>query len=218
MGRYVSHTKVKNHQTSNSRDKGKETPFDTNVTFQPSLRLPADGLETPATPANTALVSDQTTSSDIGAATEAMKSFAAAQLNITEEADGATLHCVSISQLCFKHGRITVPPGIVLAASGFSAPPLPSSEGSTQGYSHSNPPPHYPHAQALLSWGANRKYREFMRGGWRDVPEAERWWVHALGGAVEEQRKANVEGLGGVADGNGPMGLLRRGMDGAKSV
>ena len=57
-----------------------------------------------------------------------------------------------------------------------------------------------------------------MRGGWRDVPEAERWWVHALGGAVEEQRKANVEGLGGVADGNGPMGLLRRGMDGAKSV
>ena len=36
------------------------------------------------------------------------------------EADGATLHCVSVSVLCFKIGRITVPPAIVLAAEGFS--------------------------------------------------------------------------------------------------
>jgi hypothetical protein len=57
-----------------------------------------------------------------------------------------------------------------------------------------------------------------MRGGWRDVPEAERWWVGALGGIVEEQRRANVEGLVGVAGGNGPLGLLRRGMDGARRV
>jgi hypothetical protein len=57
-----------------------------------------------------------------------------------------------------------------------------------------------------------------LRGGWRDVAEGERWWVDALGGVVEEQRKANVEGLVGVVEVNGPLGLLRRGMDGAKSV
>lgn len=57
-----------------------------------------------------------------------------------------------------------------------------------------------------------------MRGGWRDVPETERWWVDALGGVVEEQRRVNVEGLVGNLEANGPMGLLRRGMDGARTV
>ncbi|OBZ73958.1 hypothetical protein A0H81_06091 [Grifola frondosa] len=33
-----------------------------------------------------------------------------------EEPDGATLHCLSISEMCCKVGRITVPPPLVLAA------------------------------------------------------------------------------------------------------
>lgn len=157
-----------------------------------------------------------TSSSDVDAATETMRAITATQLNISEEPDGATLHCISVSQVCFKHGRITFPPGILLAASGFSAPP--SSESTTGGYSHSNPPPQYPHIQSLNPWRSPQKYREFVRGGWRDVPETERWWVDALGGVVEEQRRVNVEGLVGNLEANGPMGLLRRGMDGARTV
>jgi hypothetical protein len=184
---------------------GKDTPSsDANIPFQATLRT-ADGLETPSTPANSApLGSHRASSSDIGAVTDAMNALAAAQLSITEEADGATLHCVSISTLCFKSGRITVPPGIVLASCGFSAPPPPSSSlgnGAQVYYSRSNPPPHYVHVQDFLSLRGSRRFREFMRGGWRDVPEAERWWVSALGGIVEEQRRANVEGLVCIAGG-----------------
>jgi len=185
--------------------------------FQVSIRTPADGLETPATPANPVFTSSQTSSSsDIGAA---MRAIAAAQLRITEEADGATLNCISISQMCFKHGRITVPPGIVLAASGFCAPPPPSPSGeSAPVYSRTNPPPHYSHVRNFVSSLTTREYAHFLRGGWRDVPEVERWWVKALGGVVEDQRRANVEGLVGVVEANGPIGLLRKGMDGAKSI
>jgi len=218
LGRFVSHGKAKNTRRA-SGEEGKDSLFpDANLTFQPSVRTPVDRLET-ATPANTILTSHKT-SSDIGAAAEAMKAIAAAQLKITEEPDGATLHCVSISQVCAKIGRITVPPGIVLALSGFSAPPSPSSSGNgIQPYSHSNPPPHYPHIKGFFSSRVTRHhYRQFLRGGWRDVPEGERWWVDALGGVVEEQRRANVEGMVGGAEGNGPMGLLRRAIEGAKDI
>ncbi|KZP32714.1 hypothetical protein FIBSPDRAFT_916417 [Athelia psychrophila] len=176
-----------------------------------SLRTPADGLQTPATPANPVIA--QANESDFDAATAAMNAIAAAQLN-TDEPDGATLNCVVISQLCFKHGRITVPPSIVLAASGFS---VPAPEG-LEPYSHANHPPHFVHAKELMSWASSRKYIDLMRGGWRDVPEGDRWWVDALGGVVEERRKTSVEGLNGDGLANGPMGLLRRGMDGARTV
>jgi hypothetical protein len=215
MGRYVSHTKVKKPP---STEKGKETPpTDTSLsgltTFQASLRTPADGFETPGTPANS-VQAYHASSSNIGEATEAMKVIAASQLQNIEEADGATLHCIAISQLCFKHGRITVPPGFVLAASGFSAPPPSSDATSVPAYSSSNPPPHFSHVQQLLSPRASREYRDLLRGGWKNVPVAERWWVDALGGVVEEQRKANVEGL----EEHGPMGALRWGMEGARRV
>ena len=200
--------------------KGKETPpSNANASFRASLQTPDSGLEIPATPADLTTVSHQTLSSGIGEGAEAMRAIAAAQLNITEEADGATLHCITVSQVCFKHGRITVPPGFVLASSGFSAPPPASSSGaSIQEYSHSNPPPHYPHIYPFISTASSREYRDLLRGGWKDIPVAERWWVDALGGVVEEQRKANVEGMGGVGGGNGPVGMLKNGLDGAKTL
>lgn len=37
------------------------------------------------------------------------------------------------------------------------------------------------------------------------MKEEERWWVSALGGCVEERRRANVDGE------DGAMGILRRG-------
>ncbi|KAF7982684.1 hypothetical protein HWV62_27172 [Athelia sp. TMB] len=214
VGRFVSHPKSKGSKTKTiappPQSRGSDTP-PSNSTFHASLRTPADGLQTPATPADPVI--GETNGSDMGAATAAMNAIAAAQL-ASDELDGATLNCVVVSQLCFKHGRITVPPALVLAAAGFSAP---APEGTTP-YSPENPPPHFAHAKELMSWASSRKYVELMRGGWRDVPEGQRWWIDALGGAVEERRKANVEGLNGGALGDGPMGLLRRGMEGAKAV
>ncbi|KAF9067568.1 hypothetical protein BDP27DRAFT_1422726 [Rhodocollybia butyracea] len=50
-----------------------------------------------------------------------------AVLLASEELDGSTLHTV-ISQMCFKVGRITVPPAVVFAAHahGLGAPPASS--------------------------------------------------------------------------------------------
>jgi hypothetical protein len=49
------------------------------------------------------------------------------------------------------------------------------------------------------------RYRAFLRGGWR---EGERWWEEALGGSLEEQRRANL----GVLEG------IRRGMEVVRSL
>jgi hypothetical protein len=218
VGRFVSHAKAKIPRNEVSKENGKQTPpSDNEIISRASIQTFVDALETRGTPANTTLRPGQTSSSDIGKAADAMRAIAAAQLKITEEVDGATLHCIVISQLCFKLGRITVPPGLVLAISGFCAPPPPSPSGdSAQAYSRSNPPPHYTHVQSFFSSPTSRKNTHFLRGGWKDVPEAERWWVEALGDVVEEQRRANVEGL--VGTGNGPLGLLKKGMDGVKTV
>ena len=35
--------------------------------------------------------------------------------------------------------------------------------------------------------------RTFLRGGWRDVDPANRWWENALGGEIEASRAKNWE-------------------------
>ncbi|KAL0564982.1 hypothetical protein V5O48_017052 [Marasmius crinis-equi] len=113
-----------------------------------------------------------------------------------KEPDGAILHTVSISQMCCKIGRITVPPELVLTMNGMYA------ANDSEAYSKSNSPPHWLNVQALIeSNGLTALYK----GGWKDVPVEERWWNIAMGGVVEEQRKERMETLG----------LLRGCMDGA---
>ncbi|TRM69960.1 hypothetical protein BD626DRAFT_392602 [Schizophyllum amplum] len=120
--------------------------------------------------------------------TEKMLKAVTAGLSFEEE-DGAIVHTVSVSQMCYKIGRITVPPALVFATNGFSQP---APEGAAP-YSRTNPPPHWATVQDLGAkpkGGSVRKMRDFLKGGWKGVPESERWWEQALGGPVEERRKA----------------------------
>jgi len=123
----------------------------------------------------------------------------AAKLAITPEPDGATLHTVCVSEFCFKIGRITIPPAVVMASSGFT--------GADAGvYSHVNPPPHYERVKKMLytsSGGGIKAYREFLKGGWKQ----DRWWEAAMSG-TEEQRKARYE----------TVFKLRSGMDGTRTL
>lgn len=51
----------------------------------------------------------------------------------------------------------------------------------------------------ILSWRLqdnSQHLKTFYAGGWRDVPEGERWWQDALGGEVEKKR---VQGLKALA-------------------
>ena len=124
-----------------------------------------------------------------------------AQLVPTEEPDGATLHCISVSELCFKVGRITVPPALVFACEGFSGPP----PSGAQPYTLANPPPHFLAAQSMqkkdLAKGHLKTFQSFLKGGWRDVPPGERWWENAFGPEIEERRKKNLEAIYGITTG-----------------
>ncbi|EAU87237.2 hypothetical protein CC1G_12455 [Coprinopsis cinerea okayama7 len=133
------------------------------------------------------------------------------------EKDGWVVHTVAVAQLCFKAGRITVPPSIVLASNGFCVfpytSPIPYSTISTDPSRKPNPPPHWAEVKKLVSpkhGGSLRKYFEFLRSGWKEVryEDGERWWETALGGEVEAQRERALAELE----------LLKKGLEGARST
>ncbi|KAJ4473015.1 hypothetical protein J3R30DRAFT_3296605 [Lentinula aciculospora] len=140
----------------------------------------------------------------------------ASKLLATEEPDGATLHTITVSQMCFKMGRITVPPAVIFAINGLCVPSTPTLDSTfdtlaPETYSPANPPPHWDKVKSIASrlhGGSIGKLQSFLRGGWKDVPEGERWWEQAMGGAVELQRQQNLQ----VLD------LLRKGMAGAREI
>ena len=120
------------------------------------------------------------------------------------EPDGATLNCVIVNALCFKIGRITIPPALVLASEGFAVPPA---GAESRAYSPENPPPAI---EAMRKFQGEeptdmRKLQAFYAGGWR--AESERWWEQALVG-IEERRKAGLEAVGS----------LRQGMEDVRSL
>ncbi|KAJ7469214.1 hypothetical protein FB451DRAFT_1177198 [Mycena latifolia] len=94
------------------------------------------------------------------------------------EPDGSLLYTVCVSQLCFKVGRLTVPPAVVLAANGFYAHATSSAPTSTA----PAPPPYWPATHRTRTFMPLLK--AFYAGGWR----AERWWEGAF---------AACEGRGG---------------------
>lgn len=189
--------------TNNDSARPSKTPTTSSDFPRILLSTPAEDLTTPATPGD-ATEADSNLQAERTA--EAMEALATAQSKMSEP-DGAVLHCVAISYICFKHGRITVPPGIILPCEGFSKPP---STASAAPFSSTNHPPHWKNAQALrvAPSGSMPAFANFLKGGWRDVPADERWWEHALDGPIEEQRKTNLEVLDSI----------RKGMEGARSI
>lgn len=91
------------------------------------------------------------------------------------------MHCVSVNVVVYKHGRITVPPVLVLAGEGFGATPVQGMRARERAMS--------------LGLGGMRK---LYRGGWREVPEgSERWWDEAMKGLQErvDKRVLKVKGV-----------------------
>ncbi|KAF8837537.1 hypothetical protein BDN67DRAFT_972879 [Paxillus ammoniavirescens] len=165
-------------------------------------RTPPSQDSTPATPDGMA---HQNGTADVERAVAAIVAGPRAPIM---EPDGAILHCVAVSLVCFKYGRITTPPAVVLGTEGYSKPPCPNS--CISAYSNANPPPNWVKSQAIrvAPTGNMANFQAFLKNGWRDVPESERWWEEALGGPVEEKRRANLEILES----------LKFGLDRARSI
>ncbi|KAI0301515.1 hypothetical protein B0F90DRAFT_1628508 [Multifurca ochricompacta] len=123
------------------------------------------------------------TEGEEAAAAAVAPAVVASALAATPEPDGATLHCVSVNVMVCKHGRITVPPALVLAAEGLGATP---EQGNA--------------ARARALELGLRGTRKLYLGAWRDVPEGERWWDEAmkgLEGRIERRvRRLWVSGRG----------------------
>jgi len=127
-------------------------------------------------------ISPTSTPSDSSTDLEELAARAATAAAAREpEPDGATLHCISVNVMVFKHGRITVPPALVLAGEGFGAT---HAQGAA--------------ARARAVDLGDKGMRELCRGAWRAVPEGpERWWDAAMHGLEDriEQRVARVIGV-----------------------
>ncbi|PPQ82856.1 hypothetical protein CVT24_008288 [Panaeolus cyanescens] len=153
-----------------------------------ALRTPA--TEDPSTSGTPIPAATPLTVTGLQDTAQALKAVSAGLKH--EEVDGSTLHTVAVARLCFKVGRITVPPAVVLGSNGFT--------GET-GFSKTTPHPEWAQQKKVASLphgGSLKKLKQFMTGGWKDVPEKERWWEQALGPEIEQQRLRNlalVEGL-----------------------
>ena len=104
---------------------------------------------------------------------------------------GGVVHCIAVSQYCFKHGRVTVPPSVVLPSVGFNATPekwerLLQMRGMARD-------PSNPAAKVgtdITKQGMERM-KEFHRGSWK---EEGGWW--RLPEEVERRNKSRAEWLG----------------------
>ncbi|KAJ3724200.1 hypothetical protein DFJ43DRAFT_635279 [Lentinula guzmanii] len=113
-------------------------------------------------------------------------------LNSHPTVPDSKLHTIAVSRICFKVGRITVPPAIVFTTNGMSMHPWEvCTNGTEKGmasslsspspfavakFSHNNPPPSWTeHGLYLIAKthsGDEAKLREFYRGAWRNTEEA----------------------------------------------
>ena len=167
------------------------SPWTGEVSVVSRRTLGVDAISLTDTPMQTSTPGDSTSST---LDTEnALKAVAAGLAG--EEPDGATLYTIVISQVCFKIGRITVPPGIVFAVNGFTG---------VSGHSLANPHPEWSEAERTISrhlGGSPKKLEKFLAGGWRDIPENKRWWDKSLGERIEAQRVKNVSMVEGLRKG-----------------
>ncbi|CAK5266474.1 unnamed protein product [Mycena citricolor] len=147
-----------------------------------------------------------------------------------QEEDGADVYTITVSQLVYKQGRITIPPAIVLATSGFFASAEHPARGTpglgvpTNGIAMTRvPPPYWAQVQDLAR--DVKKLKAFYQGGWRDYPSEQRFWEHAFD-ACEAERQQRLVSFAGQAPAEGDYGSagklvvkggLLGGMDGLKA-
>lgn len=206
---------------TSSAEKAKEREATDNAPIHPqimALRMPVvddvtgsspdpSATGTPNPSSSSSLNPPTSTQTTLSAAAAGLVSSALANGGLEE--DGSILHTIVISQCCFKIGRITVPPALVLAANGMTG---------ARGYSHAAPHPEWASEarklRAVSEGGGLRTLRKFLTGGWKDVQEAAKkegkkpWWDEAMGEEVAETNKRNLALVEG----------LRFGMEGTRTI
>ncbi|SRR5258707_2210583 len=97
--------------------------------------------------------------------------------------EGAILHATAVSQYCFKHGRITVPPRVGFIASGF---------GNTDRWDRLK--------SLRRTKEGQKKFVQLLRGGWKDESEGD-FWSFAECEPEGVKRGTLIKGLKDVMEG-----------------
>ncbi|KAF7360942.1 Peptidase A1 domain-containing protein [Mycena sanguinolenta] len=192
---------VKPPSKSSKRANTKSTPSTTSNGVAASLGIPT--LKTPATPL------------------EGMSGAETPVDGVGEEEDGALLYTIAVCQLCYKQGRITVPPAVVLASHGFYAAPSssnasftpPKQDWNANSRKTNTPPPYWPAVRGISA--SMRGLAKFYAGGWRDLPEGERFWEQAFDACEAERRERIVPFVGPQ---EGRESGLRGGLEGVREL
>ncbi|KAH7335789.1 hypothetical protein B0J17DRAFT_616854 [Rhizoctonia solani] len=186
--KFVSHPKK---SKSGSQSKSVHNAHAKPTTI-PAITTPSTPLVTetstpaePAIPANGALVPLDASTVD----TKLAPNTSPKPTLRTHDHDGALIHCIAVSTYCFKHGRITVPPQVVLAMCGFSLTEV----GDKSNWTNAN----------ALRDRRSAGISDFLRGGWKS--EDNKFW--------EAIPKVEAERARRVAD----LKKLTEGMDGLRA-
>jgi hypothetical protein len=130
---------------------------------------------------------------------------------------------IAVSQLCYKQGRISVPPALVLATNGFYAAPSSSATMLSPVVGQSKvtytmaggrdvDPPHWPAVRTATA--SMRELAKLYAGGWREVPVGARWWENAFAACEGERRERLVPFVGSEAENKGAVDGRRSGLSG----
>ncbi|CAE6463598.1 unnamed protein product [Rhizoctonia solani] len=179
VAKFVTHPKNRSKSSTSKAASGTATTI-------PSITTPSTPLVTePSTPGEPAL-SASGKAKFLDASRVDTKLTSKPTLR-THDDDGALIHCVAVSTYCCKHGRVTIPPKIALAISGFSLTEVGDSSN-------------WAHAKRLRERGP-RRMAEFLRGGWKT--EENKFWELSSEAEAERVRriadlKKLTEGLDGL--------------------
>ncbi|KAG8693847.1 hypothetical protein FRC08_008853, partial [Ceratobasidium sp. 394] len=151
VAKFVTHPKQKSKSGPSSHQTSTPSQPATSTTI-PVITTPSTPLVTePSTPGEPSTITPMTNGS-LDAARVDTKLSPKPTLR-THDDDGALIHCIAVSTYVFKHGRLTVPPKIALAMSGFSLTQVDDKSNWT----------------TASSMRAQRPspIRDFLRGGWK---------------------------------------------------
>lgn len=177
VAKFVTHPKQKSK--SSSRPAPRSDHASGSI---PNITTPSTPLVTePSTPGEPATVLSMTPAS-LDAARVDTKLVPKPTLR-THDDDGALIHCIAVSTYVFKHGRITVPPKVALAMSGFSLGEVGDRSNWT--------------TASVIRAQKPSPIRDFMRGGWKNVEK--KFWEPSP--EVEAERVKRVAALRQLTEG-----------------
>ncbi|TFK24182.1 hypothetical protein FA15DRAFT_669828 [Coprinopsis marcescibilis] len=198
VSKFVLPPGVSKKALNKAKSKARRTDGDISALTSTDTSMAATGVSTPYPTVARPATGDHAGSTGEDSLKVVDKLLAQAQAEVLEqekdEPDGYQVHTVAISRICFKVGRITVPPTVVLALHGMSSETVPGAEE----------PPHWDKVRDTFArltmkdgkmpstgtFSDAQALAKFLKGGWKDVTDDKlKWWDRAFDSVRQENNE-----------------------------